>query len=174
MTAARFPRVYLAGPFSARESIAAHIADLRAIGYECRTRWLDGGHQPPDPSMPFVEPDPFAAPSRFAGEDLEDIEVADLLIMFTPAALGSTGGRRGGRHVETGYAMALRKPVVIVGQAENVFHEFGAHNGVHVVPDWHAAVVLLAGFLVNDLREMPTADMVEPPNAAQATYGLVN
>lgn len=152
------PSVYVAGPYSCRESIAELAQDLPQIGYGLSCRWLDGQHGAPDPGVPA---DAFGSDSRFAGEDLEDIENADVLIMLTAAAAQAAPGKggRGGRHVETGYALALDKRVVIVGQAENIFHELGAHNGLHLVKCWHDAVILLASWLVDDLREMPTHEM---------------
>lgn len=52
--------------------------------------------------------------------DLEDIEHADLVVVLNPPGFERSG--TGGRHVELGYALALRKTVILVGQSTNVFH----------------------------------------------------
>lgn len=54
--------------------------------------------------------------AEFALMDLYDLRTADTLISF-----GSDGGR-GGRHVEFGYALALGKRLVLIGQREGIFH----------------------------------------------------
>ncbi len=75
------------------------------------------------------------------------ISRADVLVLLTGAALGLTPDEcgSGGRHVETGYALAKDKWVVVVGEAENIFHRVGGYGClVEVVPNWLAAV----GFLV--------------------------
>jgi len=53
-------------------------------------------------------------------EDGDDVAAAQLLIAFTEAPRSVRS--RGGRHVEYGIALALRKPVWLVGPRENVFH----------------------------------------------------
>lgn len=56
--------------------------------------------------------------TRNAIRDLVDVRVADGLVFFSEAQLA----RRGGRHVEFGYALALGKPIYVVGNKENIFH----------------------------------------------------
>ena len=79
--------VYLAGPYSSRDVLAEHRAELTRVGYTVRARWLDGQHQVS--ANPQVEAD--ADPSeraRWAHEDLEDIRESDILVAFTSAAVG--------------------------------------------------------------------------------------
>ena len=60
--------------------------------------------------------------------DLNDVVRSDLLILFTAAFVGIEGG--GGRHVETGWALAHGVPIIVVGQPENVFHRMKVvHRG---------------------------------------------
>jgi nucleoside 2-deoxyribosyltransferase len=56
----------------------------------------------------------------FAMDDIEDIQAADALIAFTERPFSDKG--RGGRHVEFGYALALKKTIYMIGPRENVFH----------------------------------------------------
>ena len=52
--------------------------------------------------------------------------VPDVLVAFSERPL-SRDDVRGGRHVELGVALAVGKPVVLVGKPEHVFH---SHPGV--------------------------------------------
>lgn len=81
------------------------------------SRWLRGGHEwvgTADDEIPVQHL------ARFATEDLEDIDAADVLVCFTEPP--RTGPARGGRHVEMGYALAKGKPIICVGHRENVFY----------------------------------------------------
>lgn len=99
-------RVYLAAPFELQEMaarIAAFLATEHGIG--CTSRWLTAGG---------VDSDEWA---RYC---LADVGRCDVFVVINPEAFRKTG--TGGRHVEFGYALALRKPVVIVGEQTNLFH----------------------------------------------------
>lgn len=55
-----------------------------------------------------------------ARKDLNDIEKADVFILYNPISHQRKGS--GGRHVEMGYAIAINKPIIVVGEVqENVF-----------------------------------------------------
>ena len=56
----------------------------------------------------------------YAQRDIDDIEACDVLVLFAEDPL--QGYPRGGRHVEFGYALALGKVIVVIGQRENIFH----------------------------------------------------
>ena len=124
-------RIYLAGRYSRRVELCGYRQRLQDIGHTVTSRWLNGKHQLSTDGLSlgaineeFVEPgnDARAAELRafFAGEDVQDVGAADLLIAFTeePRAEAS----RGGRHVECGIAIGLGLAVAIVGPRENVFH----------------------------------------------------
>ena len=51
---------------------------------------------------------------------LRDVRHADLVIAFNPEEFERAG--TGGRHVEVGYAIALAKPIIVVGARTNIFH----------------------------------------------------
>lgn len=143
-------KVYLAGPYAAREALARCAAELEKVGYTVRARWLDGTHE-------VVADEAAATPQdreRWAREDLQDVSAVDVLVAFTQAASGCPRdkGLSGGRHIETGYALALNKRVVLVGDPENVFHSL---NGITKVADWHEALILLAAELVSHERNRP-------------------
>lgn len=118
--------VYLAARFGRRFQLQGHRADLARAGILCSSRWLDQKHDCTNT----------ADAAAMAVRDLEDIRVADTLIAFseTPRSGVST---RGGRHIETGIAIALRKRVIVVGPRENVFCSLPE---ITVFPTWAQAL----------------------------------
>lgn len=132
-------RAYVAGPYPAKENLKARAKDLEIIGFDVRARWLD---EPgvAGPALQVPEDERFLWASR----DLEDIATSDALVMFTPMTVGLPDcvyeARTGGRHIETGYALALGKEIVVVGCAENIFHVW---PNVKVVSDWRDAMIHL-------------------------------
>jgi nucleoside 2-deoxyribosyltransferase len=99
---------------------------LAVAGVVVTSRWIEGNHE--------IERDASGEDAdrerqRFAEEDLEDINRADVLVIFSPREHFRTG--RGGRHVEVGYAIGRGIPIVLVGERENVFH-------------WHSLVTVIA------------------------------
>ena len=52
--------------------------------------------------------------------DLHDVSVTDGFVMYNPQSMHRSGS--GGRHVETGFALAIGKPIFILGAREPVFH----------------------------------------------------
>jgi hypothetical protein len=106
-------KVYLAAGYERREEIREYAAQARSKGIEVTSRWLDG------PEMRFEEVGAGERTIR-ALEDLDDVRAADVLVAFT-IERGSATTAGGGRHVELGYALALRKLVRVVGPSENVF-----------------------------------------------------
>lgn len=121
-------RVYLAGPYSARTRLRYFASDLRMLGLTCTSSWLEETHE--------IDAGTIGAATALSGDqvaahaktDLLDIDTSDAVVLFTAASVGlggSAAGGTGGRHVETGYAIAREKPVFVVGEPENVFHRLG-------------------------------------------------
>lgn len=132
-------RIYLAARYSRREELLGYKADLEAAGHVVTSRWLAGAHQW-DPVVEQIESPEAAIDSipleavRFAREDVEDVEAADLLIAFTERPRANLASR-GGRHVELGMAIALDKAIFVIGPRENVFCTL---PGIEVYADWRA------------------------------------
>jgi nucleoside 2-deoxyribosyltransferase len=117
-------RAYLAAPYPARPMLRYYAEDLMHIGIDVVASWLDEEHEinaGTTGSAPGLDP---AEVARHAATDLDDIERCDVLVVFTARALGLDPAEvhSGGRHVETGYALAKGTPVIVVGEPENVFH----------------------------------------------------
>lgn len=108
-------RLYLAGPWPRREEIRGYAKELRALGIEVTSRWLNDGiaEEGDLESPPYLQ-------RQYALIDLLDIEAANALVAFTEA--NGSECHTGGRHIEAGYAIAKRKIVIVVGPLENVFY----------------------------------------------------
>jgi hypothetical protein len=103
-------KVYIA---SRSQEAGRRLRDLvQSLGHEVTSRWLDVEFYT---GMPQDEEEKV----RAAVENLTDVQEADVLVLraepdgsFVP----------GGKHVETGAALAWGKPVLVLGRRENVFH----------------------------------------------------
>lgn len=124
------PSVYLAASYARRRELCGYARDLQAHGFKVTSRWLDENHDAEDDGIRSSDATK-SRDARFADRDLDDIYASDVLIAFTEPA-GSPYAR-GGRHVETGIAIAVHKRLVVVGPRENVFH---CLPGVTVFRDW--------------------------------------
>lgn len=99
-------KVYLAAKFSRREELEKLVPFFKECGYECVARWVFGGEDG-------------LSREDIALLDLEDIDKADTIVLFThPRGEPQPGG---GRFVEFGYALANNKECIVIGPAENVF-----------------------------------------------------
>lgn len=134
-------KVYLAAPYASRSLIRMYAAHLRRErDMVCTSSWLQETHQINAGTQGAATALPDDQVAKHATDDLSNVLEADVLVLFTSAYVHAEGG--GGRHVETGYALALGTPVIVVGEPENVFHRLGAPRVV-VVPTWGAALVEL-------------------------------
>lgn len=114
-------KLYLAARFGRRDELNMHRQRLESMGHEITSRWLTQ-HQAldlNDPSARYSDADRL----MFATHDFRDVKKAEGLIAFTEDPQDSTavGGRRGGRHVELGLALAWGMRTFVCGYRENVF-----------------------------------------------------
>ena len=98
-------KVYIAAPYPERLAAQALLRWIESAGDEVTSTWL----REEDTLDDF-----------HAQLDLDDVARADVLLAFNPKAYAEAG--TGGRHVELGYALALGKPVVLLGSRTNIFH----------------------------------------------------
>jgi hypothetical protein len=141
-------KVYLASAYQTRPVIKGFAEELDCIGMQCTSRWLDETVEiAPGTTGPATDLEEGQVRGHVL-DDFEDIRSADVLVLFTESVTGEKGG--GGRHVETGYALAKGKKVIVVGDPENVFHR-GAPQCT-VVPNWHEAVLMLVSFREREPR----------------------
>lgn len=123
-------RVYVAGPYVARDMLRELIPYFVDAGHEVTSTWLQGTRTISPGTLGASLMSTNEEVHEHASSDLEDIDASDALVHFNSSyiiakdpsldnhahQLGS-----GGRHVETGYALARNKPVVVIGKPENVF-----------------------------------------------------
>jgi len=113
-------KIYLAARFGRRDELLGYQASLEIHGHRVTSRWLTQ-HQQLDLHHPAARYDDDQR-QLFALQDYEDVLAAHALVAFTEPRDGdSPGGKRGGRHVELGLALALHKEIYVVGHRENVF-----------------------------------------------------
>ena len=152
-------KIYLAARYSRREELCAYRKQLEAVGHTVQARWLNGEHQLANDGTPIGENGAAlvegtlrsgeqlseheqteraaALRSKFALDDWEDVNAAELVINFTEPPRSKAN--RGGRHVEYGIALARGIPVIVVGYRENIFHWLPA---VRFVETWEEARAL--------------------------------
>lgn len=121
-------RIYIAGPYVARDYLRGVAAVLTAQGHTITSRWLHEEHELTPGVLAAAEALTDEQVRQHVLDDMADVEAATALVIFTADAIRAALPRvnpdrltSGGRHVEMGYALAWRKPVYVVGQPENVF-----------------------------------------------------
>lgn len=98
-------KIYLAAKYARREELLPLAETMTSFGHECTSTWLTGETE---------------ISTANAEMDLRDVARADALLFFSEER--DVGYMTGGRHVEFGYAVALRKQMAVVGCRENIFH----------------------------------------------------
>lgn len=139
-------KFYIAGRFARQHEFRKYRTELIALGHSVTSRWLDEV-TPANPGDEFK--------TETAYIDLADIYDADVMLFFAEEAYNQPP--RGGRHVEFGYALALRKPIYVVGEKENVFHYCYIVNHFATVEDFLGEV----GPHVYEKREAPCGQATE-------------
>lgn len=143
-------KAYLAARYSRRAELCHYRDWLTVAGWEVTSRWLDGQHQADFPDGDSTDPAHTEERAGWASDDLVDIDRAQVVVVFTEPA--DTDARRGGRHVELGYALAKRKTILTVGPLENIFVCLPA---IDQHPDWFSASSRLAALLAD--HQLPRA-----------------
>lgn len=129
-------KLYLAAPYSWKDRIREYRAQLREIGVEVTSNWLDEPHAA-NVTLAEVQNSQLR---HYAEMDLVDIERADGILFFSvdPSILMA----RGGRHVEFGYAMGIGRKLFVVGPKENIFHY---QPNVILFETWEAVLLYFGG-----------------------------
>lgn len=118
-----------------RETAAGLKKELERDGHEVVSRWIVSDTKFGLGAVAYSD----AERTALALQDEEDVRAAcDGLVL-----IAEPEGRfvPGGKHVETGIALALRRPVFVVGRRENLFHW---HPLVLMVPDTAGLLAALA------------------------------
>ena len=117
-------RIYLAAPFEWIDRMKAYAQQLRALGFEVTSRWLDdqdkGGETDltTDDGSTQLEGDKTALAISYAIRDIRNILISDTVIEFNPgkALVRNT------RIAELGGALFLGKQCIVIGP-ENPKHK---------------------------------------------------
>jgi len=112
---------------------------LEPYGIRCTSRWLD---------QTLINES-----HDEAQMDLDDVRAADALIVLKPK--DSHGLTTGGHHVETGVALERGLPIILLGEAENVFHQ---HDSVRVFRWPVASWRLLSDVITETVTPGATSD----------------
>lgn len=130
-------RCYLAAPYAFQNQIRKYAEELRSLGIEVTSRWLEDT-APLSCEITDISP---AHSADWAYRDIQDIAESNIFILFTPSEealefcdISKKSWARGGRHTEMGFALGLRllngalssmktaQPQIIVcGRRENIF-----------------------------------------------------
>jgi nucleoside 2-deoxyribosyltransferase len=110
-------KLYIAARYPRKEEMRKAAAKLTIAGHKITASWLDEAHAL-DVQLDEISPKDL---QRMAETDIRDILRADALVFFAEAPTATYP--RGGRHVEFGVALALDKPIYVIGEVEeNIFH----------------------------------------------------
>ena len=120
-------KIYLASPFEKQAGMKTLADSLTHAGYTITSKWL-------------TEDETAAQHAALAWRDVQDINEADVVVVNNPTDFFHAG--TGGRHVEFGYALAMHKPLILLGRPSNVFHYLPT---VIQAPDYHTLFTVLAG-----------------------------
>ncbi len=144
-------RVYLAARYSRRVELCGYRDELREVGIEVTSNWLDGPRQRAIAGQVLGERNEAVIEAGgdaleaielrrlCAVQDVQDVQAADTFVTFTELPDARAG--RGGRHVEFGLALAGRQRLVVIGPVENVFHALGQVERYDTWDDALAALV---------------------------------
>jgi hypothetical protein len=108
-------KAYIAAPWPSKAAAKLARQSLADRGIECTSSWID--FEPEASTEAILQEE--------AVRDFRDIRRANALILLNTIDLVPLG--QGGKHVEVGYALAMNKPVYVIGTRSNVFHY---HPGV--------------------------------------------
>lgn len=106
-------KVYIAAPWVCRAEAGGFQDTLEAAGFEVTSHWIKGHGA--DSCDGFSKTDDELR--QEAQQDLDDLERADAFVIF------NLKEKSEGKATELGYALAISKPVILVGErSRNVFY----------------------------------------------------
>lgn len=135
-------KLYLAAPYAARDYVREYSAPyLTEQGHTLTSEWLKASRAITPGTLGTSPATSDAEVMYHAGKDLEEVLAADVLVHFTASYLVARTRldplahnlHSGGRHVETGYALAHHKSVIVLGQPENIFMRGLCHPARHLL-----------------------------------------
>ena len=107
-------RIYLAASYSRHKEMQGHAENLRRLGHNVTSTWIEGVNAKYDGLITSGTIDEKS--EGFALADMSDLRSAEAMVFFSGQSM------RGGRHVEFGVALERGMSIIVVGPRENVFH----------------------------------------------------
>lgn len=115
-------KIYIAARYSRKDEVARLAGLMRKVGVTVVSTWHDEAEsQIPETSFDanrehFLE---------MANRDLSELDTAESIVFFSESP--TVGVPRGGRHVEFGYFLKMKRAVpqlriTVIGPTENLFH----------------------------------------------------
>lgn len=156
-------KVYLAAPYAGRDVIKGLAPLFTGNGHVITSGWLQASRAIAPEHLGTAPGHDDGEVMAHAGMDLREVDAAQVVVHFTANFLKKLAPHlddvehqlhSGGRHVETGYGLALHKSVIILGEPENIFQR----GLCHLCPDLADALLLLGA--MDELAETVPA---EPP-----------
>ena len=109
-------KIYIAAMYSLKDQMRKYRDILRSDGHQIVSTWMDESHD----SQACLADIPAHWLQQYAKNDLLELQACDTMLFFSEHPTIPT--RRGGRHVEFGYALSQHKLIVVCGPQENIFH----------------------------------------------------
>jgi hypothetical protein len=114
-------KVYVAARWDDRGDACIAKAILEEHGVYCTSTWLTPHDNQSMDALKARGPDVVVKEARErAIKDFDDIREADCLLVLSPRK--GFRNATGGKHVETGFALAIGRPIFLMGERENIFH----------------------------------------------------
>lgn len=107
--------VYVASRYERRADAREFADRLPSVRCSCVATWIYSA--PEETALTAGVPD--AVRRHWAERDWQDVSRADCLVLLSDPEMTPL---RGGKHVETGIALGTCKPVIVIGNRENIFH----------------------------------------------------
>ena len=107
-------KIYLASRYLRRDELREYRKQLKDLGHEITSRWL-AERKDQTSTMHDLQS---AQHEVIATRDLEDIDAADMFVVFGNEPRNQ---KRGGHWVELGYAIGKGKEAVVLEEQENSF-----------------------------------------------------
>jgi nucleoside 2-deoxyribosyltransferase len=130
-------KVYLAANWPRKDEIRGYVHLFKSYGITVQARWL---YEKAPANTTLAEVDTQYL-EKSARDDLEDIIESDAVILFSNGYGSRNVG--GGRLFEAGFAHALNKPIITIGEPEMIFQKMPESELVYTVTDVHAALSLI-------------------------------
>lgn len=107
-------KFYISARYGRKEEARALALEIQGLEHTITSLWL----WQVESEMGYAEGN--AQTIKFARRDVQEIDDCDVFVALSEVPENPWG--RGGRHVEFGAAMRIKKQLIVIGPLENLFH----------------------------------------------------